>query len=872
MTFIQRLARGALLLLAFAAVFPAQAQAPRTPPVMRLGDAVKPLAYDLALTVDPAHAGFSGRVEIDVDVRQATDFFWMNANRVDVRSAVLTAGGQRYDAKATLAPGDQFAGMQFARAVPAGRAKLAIEFAGRFSTNETRGVFKQQDQGEWYAFTQFESTNARRVFPCFDEPHWKTPWAVTLTVRREHVAVANAPMLSEREVEGGMKQVRFATTQPLPTYLVAFGVGPFDVVDGGVAGTKKTPLRYIVPKGRGADVKYPVQSTPRLLELLEAYFGGPYPYDKLDSLAIPVTVSFGAMENPGLITYRMGLLVSKEGLRDERYQQAYAGVAAHEIAHQWFGDLVTPAWWDDIWLNESFATWMASKIAQQFNPAWEPFQWRERQRMSAFNTDRLSSSRQIRQPVHTRDDLANAFDRITYEKGGAVLNMFEARLGETAFRDGVRRYLKRHEWGNATAEDFFKALGEADPALVPAFTSFIVQPGLPMVDFHLDCTGPQPAVVLRQARFLPASQAPSEQSWTIPACVRVEGVDKPVCTTLRERQQRVALPEAKHCPAWLLPNPAGTGYFLSRLDAPLAKALGSVPLSEQEAIALLAEQSILVTSAAQPVQRLLEVAAPLARDARPEVATAAANAIWELNPAAFNEGTRRDIAAWVRANFGARAAQLGWVPNDNDTDAVRKMRGAIVPLVARIGGDPALRAQARKLAIDWLAGDRRTLAGGFRAVLRTAAQDADAALFDTFVATAQRSTESTVRFEIYKVMGGIKDAALLRRAFDYALSDKADVREAMEIYETAGDDADNAPAVLAYFRERWDLLAARMPEEARGRLPRRHMHLCSAPERDSVAQFYTGPRAAVPGLQRNLAQALETIDICVKARALNAPG
>ena len=680
----------ALALLAGPAGF---AQPAPTPPAMRLGDAVRPLAYDLSLTLDPTQAGYTGRVEIDVEVRRPTSFFWINGNGLQVSSAVLTSAGQRFEARAAAAEADQVIGLDFGTAVPAGRARLALDFGGRFATNETRGLFKQQDLGEWYAFTQFESLNARRAFPCFDEPQWKTPWTVALTVRREHTAVGNAPMLSQRELPGGMKQVRFATTQPLPTYLVAFGVGPFDVVEGGVAGMKKTPLRYVVPKGRAADTRYAVQATPRLLELLEAYFGSPYPFDKLDTLVIPITVSFGAMENPGLITYRAGIVLAPDGLKDERHQQLYSAVAAHEIAHQWFGDLVTPAWWDDIWLNESFATWMSGKIVQQYNPAWEPHTWREHQRQSAFATDRLSSSRQVRQPVDTRDDLANAFDRITYDKGGAVLNMFEAWLGETAFRDGVRRYLKRHAWGNATAQDFFGALGEADASLVPAFSSFVLQPGVPIVDFELDCSGGAPAVRLRQQRFLPAAAAPAPQQWVLPVCMRVDGLDKPLCTMMREREQRLSLAAAR-CPAWVLPNPGGTGYYLSRTDARASAGLRQAPLGEQEAIALVAEQAMLVGSGAQPLERLLEVAAPLARDPRAEVAAAAAIALGEVNTAMLGAAQRRQLAAWVREHFGPRAAQLGWLPREGESDAVRKLRATALALVADAGEDAALRREA----------------------------------------------------------------------------------------------------------------------------------------------------------------------------------
>ncbi|MFD2271936.1 M1 family metallopeptidase [Undibacterium arcticum] len=312
----------------------------------------------------------------------------------------------------------------------------------------------KKDGDHWYVYSQFESTSARRAFPCFDEPQWKTPWTLALTVKRDHVAVTNMPSISEENVGTDMKRIRFAPTLPLPSYLIALGVGPFDVVDGGTAGMNKTALRYITPKGRAAEAAYAAKVTPEILHLLEDYFGRPYPYAKLDSMAIPITVNFGAMENAGLITYRSNILLHPADREDERAQRRYVSIAAHEMAHQWFGDLVTMAWWNDLWLNESFATWMSRKVTEKFNPAWDAQAQREDERINAIHTDRLASTRQIRQTIAKPDDLANAFDGITYDKGGAVLSMFESWLGEQRFRDGVRHYLKQHEHGNATAEDF----------------------------------------------------------------------------------------------------------------------------------------------------------------------------------------------------------------------------------------------------------------------------------------------------------------------------------------------------------------------------------------------------------------------------------
>ena len=856
--------------LAAAALLPsltASAQSPLpAPPVMRLGDAVRPLAYDLALTLLPDEPRFRGRVEIDVDITRPLDFFWLNGHELEVRDATLVVGGRTLRATASAAEGGNTIGVRLPETVPAGKARLALEFSGRISTNDTRGVFKQRDGERWYAFTQFESINARRAFPCFDEPHWKTPWTVTLTVRRDHVAVANTPAVQERDLGDGLKQVRFAPTQPLPSYLVAFAAGPFEVVDGGKAGRAGTDLRYIVPAGRGAETRFVKQATPRVLELLEQYFDSPYPYGKLDSLVIPVTVNFWAMENPGLITYRSSLLLARPEQEDDRFQQLYVSIGAHEIAHQWFGNLVTMQWWDDLWLKESFATWLARKVAQGYNPQWEQNQRREQGRQTAFATDRLQSTRQVRQPVNSRDDLSNAYDRITYDKGGAVLGMFEAWLGETRFRDGVRRYMAKHAHGNATTSDFFAAIGAADADIARGFASFVSQPGMPLVDVELDCNT-SPALRLRQQRFLPAAPTASNQQWLIPVCVRYDdsGTPRQHCALLREREQRIELPGAARCPAWVLPNPGGLGYYLTRLGPQARARLAAAPLQEPEAIALLAEQTLLANSAGLPAGELLELAAPLAADPRPEVGTAVAVAIEQLDMLAANDPRwRASLQRWIAQHLTPRARQLGWVNRADDSDAVRKLRGYLLPLTADLGADPDLRQQARALAFDWLAGKNRAqLGANARSVLRMAAHEADGALFDALVATLRQAGDAATRGQIYDALGRVRDPVLLRRAVDLSLDPGLDPREAVEMFMSASDEPANANTLITFVRERYTALAARLPEESMARMPRMHQSVCTAEGRAQVQALYGARMHTLSGGGRNLAQVLERIDICI---------
>ncbi|HTD53396.1 MAG TPA: M1 family metallopeptidase, partial [Thermoanaerobaculia bacterium] len=331
--------------------------APALPPKLRLPATARPLRYEVDLTVAPERDTFSGTIDIDLELTEPTRLLWLNATGLAVSDAFLTVGNRRQAAQ-IVPGGEDFVGFGFRRAAARGRARLHAAFSGKVSNTNTTGIFHQKSGEDWYAFTQFEAIDARRAFPCFDEPSFKVPWTLTLRVPRSDLAVSNTPVASEEALAGELKAVHFTETSPLPSYLVAFGVGPFDVVDAGRAGRNATPIRMIVPRGRGSEARSAAQTVGPLLEILEDYFGIPYPYAKLDNLVIPQTVRFGAMENAGLVTYNETIELAKPEEDTPYFRLRWASVCAHETAHQWFGDLVTLAWWNDTWLNESFATWM----------------------------------------------------------------------------------------------------------------------------------------------------------------------------------------------------------------------------------------------------------------------------------------------------------------------------------------------------------------------------------------------------------------------------------------------------------------------------------------------------------------------------------
>jgi alanyl aminopeptidase len=475
-----------------------------------LPNGARPVRYAIDLTIVPGEDTFHGAADIELNFDKASSMLWLNATDLTIERA-----------NARVVPGgDNFAGFEFDSAIT-GMTTLHVEYTGKISKSTSAGLFQMHDGSRppWYVYSQFEPTDARRAFPCFDEPQFKTPWQLTLHVKQDQFAASNTPIMSESPEAGGMKRVTFAPTRPLPSYLVALVVGPFEVVDAGNAGRKNTPLRILVPQGRSGEAGYVRTAIPELLKLLEKYFDSPYPYEKLDSAIMPV--SNFAMENAGLITYGSSEMLSKPEAATLPFKRDCAVFAAHEMSHQWFGDLVTTAWWDDIWLNEAFATWMENKITGEWKPEWKMDVTEVRDRLGAMELDDLVSSRRIRQPIESNDDIANAFDGITYQKGAAVIEMFEGWIGEKQFQKGVRIYLREHADRSATTPDFLAAISQAAGRdVAPAFSTFLDQAGVPMVSAELHCDKGKPRVALTQSRSLPiGSQASAKQTWTIPVCV-----------------------------------------------------------------------------------------------------------------------------------------------------------------------------------------------------------------------------------------------------------------------------------------------------------------------------------------------------------------
>jgi len=843
------------------------------PPKFRLPSVAAPQRYRLDLTLIPNQDTFQGSVEIDLNFSQASSILWLNADRLDVKEASLSTGGQSVGSKVIPTPKD-YVGISFDHPVGPGPATLRVSYQGKIDRKDMQGIFQVKDGDDWYVYSQFENIGARRAFPCFDEPGYKVPWQLTLHVKKEHVALSNTPIASEVVESNGMRTVRFAETKPLPSYLVALTVGNLDFADAGTAGKKNTRIRIVVPHGRAGEARYAVESTPTIVNLLENYFGIPYPYDKLDEVAIPLAGY--AMEHPGLVTYGAAIILTKPDQETLERKRLYASVAAHELAHQWFGDLVTTAWWDDIWLNEGFASWMSNKIVNQFHPEWKMNISELNGYQGAMETDALVSARKVRQPVESNDDIANAFDSITYNKGSALLNMFESYMGRDEFQAGIRRYLAQYSWKNATSAEFLAALGGENSSIARAFSTFLDQAGVPLVTAKLSCGG-QPHLELTQQRFLPlGSQGSSDELWDVPVCVRYRAGtdDLRECTLLEKKSADFPLSKAEGCPDAVLANAGADGYYRTAYSADLLSGLlkdDAKALDLPEKVGLIGDIAALTSGGQMRLGAALELMPPFAHDPSRPVVTKTMQIAAGLDDNMVPEPLLPKYRKYIADLYGQRAHQLGWKAQPGEDDDTRLLRPSMVSLVANVAEDPELIEQARKLASAWLADRKAVDPDMVGVVLNTAAHHGDRMLFDAYRAAARKEPDERTREQLLDAMGSFRDPEIAKIALPIVLTDEFDSRESLDIPFVLSGNRKTRDLAYDFVKNNFDALVAKLPTDSGAFIPFAAAGYCDSAHRADAEQFFKDRSTKYSGGPRNLAQVLEGIDLCVAYKSAQQP-
>jgi cytosol alanyl aminopeptidase len=875
------------------------AEAPAAADDGRLPKTATPLHYALALSIDPDKPRFSGVATIDVDLALPTAQIVVNARDMNISRAVARVGhGAALDASAGNSAGGRATGgdstvgeaifpakitarvahggvvaeelvLAFSPPLPAGPASIEIVYDAPFAP-DLAGLYRVEEAGRAYAYSQFEVADARRAFPCFDEPSYKTPYDVTVSAPPGAMALTNSPEVSVEPAPDGSVIHRFATSPPLPSYLVAFAVGDFDAVEWR---KEPFPIRAITTKGRGSMSGLALDAADALVGRLGDYFDMPYPYAKLDLVAVP-DFAAGAMENPGLVTFRDSLLLLDATRATAASRRRQATVIAHELAHQWFGDLVTMEWWDDIWLNEGFATWAEAKVLD----AWKPTSGATLEQIAGaqhvMDTDALRSARAVREPVRSKGDAEEAFDGITYEKGAAVLRMIEGWLGPDVFRRGIQRYLRQYAWKNARATDLFGALDFVSTQKVGELAGgFLDQPGVPEVVVGWSCGGPGGTkLTLSESEWRPVGGGGERhQTWTLPVCITADGQNGKSCFTLGP--DLIARGLGPTCPSWMHPNAGESGYYRFVLGGARLSALarGARGLSAAERLGVVSNIWAEVRQGAVPVSVLFDLLPSFDAETSRQVVEQVAGIIQAVDVTFVDDTTRAAFRRWVSARMSARKGALGWEPAPREDDERTLERPTVLWVMAELAGDDATLEQAEQYADRWLRDPGSVPSDTAASAVTLASMRAGAARLYQLRSAAAHAKTPEDRVLAIRAMGMFDDPDVLRSAFDLTLTSELRLSELRYVFGSALGHRPARAVLFAWEKDNWDKLRARMSGFAgRGIFVDVVGTMCSPADRDDAAVFFGRATQGMEGIKRRLDQNLESASLCISLRDYGA--
>jgi puromycin-sensitive aminopeptidase len=845
----------------------------------RLPADIRPRRYDAELRLDLTADRFDGELTIGIELGAPRREIVVHGVELTVTSVVAEVAGQPNPPRPGTASADaesETVRFDFGDELPRGSVSLRIGYRGAFSPG-LRGLYRAGR----VAVTQFEAADARRLFPCFDEPAFKAVWRLTVSgIPAETAAISNGVIERDESDGRGARKVSFAETPPLSSYLIALVVGP--LVSSEAVTTRDVPIRTWTTTDKRHLSAFAQETAAAVLPRLEDYFGLPYPFGKLDQIGVP-DFEAGAMENAGAVTFREVALLADPATAPLAVQKRVAEVITHELAHQWFGNLVTMAWWDDLWLNEAFATWMAYKIVDDWRPFWRIWMDFEAGKGAALALDALVSAHPIRADVHNAEEAGESFDAITYEKGGAVLRMIEGYLGEDRFRDGIRLYMRRHREANATADDLWNALGEAsgEPILDLA-NGWIRQTGYPVVELALEQPPSGPAVVrLHQRRFFAdpgANPGGAPPRWLVPLVLRFRDGDE------RDdvREQRVLLTDegaqvtlkARGRVRWCIGNAESRGFYRTSYDpSALGNLLPAVTeLRPAERVSLLSDQWALVRADQAPIERFLDLVGGLHGEEDHVVLDEIVGRLSLIEHRFLDEGDRDRFSAFVAGLYVDRAAKLGWSPAPNEDDEVRLGRAVLLRALAVVARVPDVVSEAAR-RMPPASGPAGVDPNLLDVVVTAAARTADEARFEDLRARARTETDPAAKRRYLHALARAESPLLAARAVELALSDDVPMQDFSSYMATLLGNRATREATFALIRDRWSETRAKADSpmilrrlvEAMGALPERRHY-------DDVRVFLeTHP---IEGARQAIAQTLERMrmDATLRERILPRVG
>jgi puromycin-sensitive aminopeptidase len=841
----------------------------------RLPQLAVPENYTLTLAPDFAMQNFAGEETIRIRVLKETTQIVLNAVEIDFQDVTVTSESVTQTAAVTLDEPRETATLRVEKPLPPGAATIHIRYTGVLG-DDLRGFYLGADErGQKYAATQFEATDARRAFPSFDEPTYKATFDLTVVAPQTMVAISNTPVVSDGPGPvPGKHTVRFATTPKMSSYLLALVVGDFEYVEGSADGV---PIRVYATPGRRQLATFALQAAENILRYYQRYFSIKYPYGKLDLIGLP-DFSAGAMENTACITFRENLLLLDEHQATLKQRKLVASVIAHEMAHMWFGDLVTMQWWDDVWLNEGFATWMSGKALEAWKPEWKADLDDVHDAVHALDLDSLHHTHPIHQSAETPRQILALFDTISYDKAAAVLRMVESYLGPEAFRPGVNQYLTRYAYGNATSQDFWNTLAQVSGKPVDAImSSFVNQPGAPVVDVKSQCVGNSTAITLEQQRYfydrarLETEAAATENAglWQIPVCLKAGlqkgGTTSQRCFLLAHREQQFTLPG---CSTWVLANAGAAGYYRSNYGPRALHALADVAetaLTPQERIMLLADAWAAVRVGRESVGQYLAFSDNLGADRNPAVMAQLLARLDYIGNDVINGSDRESYRRWVRRLLDPIAQGLGTAPKPGENAEERSLRAHILRSLATTGRDPAALAEARRVTLEALKNTDSIDPELISALSEPAAINGDAALYDEVLANLKHA-QTPEGFELdLKTLAAFTDPRLLQRTLDYAISPGVRSQDTARLVAWVMENPAGRDLAWNFVRLHWlDIMGSGGPFGP-GEILQAVGSFCDVGARAQVGDFFSADTGFAAS--RTLQQSLERIGYCVDLKA-----
>jgi puromycin-sensitive aminopeptidase len=830
----------------------------------RLPRHVIPMRYDLRLEPDLTTATFVGRVTITMTVKQATKTILLNAVDLVIQSAVVEdLNGRQFEAPIELEPKTQRAGLSFREPIQPGEWRLHLSFHGKLN-DQLRGFYRSTYKDtsgitQTLAATQFEATDARRAFPCWDEPDCKAVFATTLVIDPHLTAVSNTSIVSETN-ENHKKVVRFADTIKMSSYLVAFVVGRLEATEAVWVG--KTPVRLWTVPGKQPLTPFGQDIAAASLNFFQNYYGMPYPGDKLDLLAIPDFAS-GAMENLGAITFRETALLVDQRTGTHAELERVADVVAHENAHMWFGDLVTMSWWNGLWLNEAFATFMEMLAVDAWKPEWKRWESFSVARAAAFSVDGLVSTRPIEYPVHAPKDADAMFDILTYEKGASVLRMLEQHIGPTVFRDGVRQYLRAHAHGNADTKDLWTALGTVAHQPVPELMNgWIFQPGFPLVTADLR----DKELRLSQQRFTYLQQEPTaEQLWQIPVQIRLAIGDRTEHRRLllTERETSIGIPAGVTS---VFVNEGGHGFYRVRHRALLLEQLldqGLDRLAPIERFILMSDAWATTVAGVMPLVEYLELTAHFKNERDKNVWAVLLDSFSFLNRILTPED-RPVLEAFVSTRVTPAMKDLGWDPQPGESDLVRQLRGDLIGALGRLGNDAAMQQEAADRYQRYRKDPTTIDPNLVPALVAILAHTGDEARYDEFLDRYRTASTPQEERRYLFSLASFRPKELLKQTLARTINGEIRTQDAPFIVGALMTNVDGREQAWEFVKANWDQMERLFPKQGLRRMCGGIVGLATPELEQDVRGFFTARKIDLGG--KTLEQYLEQLRVAVSFR------